>query len=586
MKSPKKHRIVIIGGGFAGVEVARRLQARLPIDWETILYSRENHFVFTPMLAEVVGSALTPIHVVCPIRLMVRYVSSRTAQVVGFDPKTQEVIFKRPDGQLGRDPYDHLVLAAGLAVNVNIVPGMGTYGWQIKTLGDALVLRNRVVGQLERAQVTVSPELKARLLSFAVVGGGITGIEVAGSIADLLKEGCRYYDRINPEEIRVTVVHGPPRILDQFPESLSSFALRKIRKGGVDIRTGVRVEAVTVEGIRLKGGEFVKAGTVISAVGNTIQPLFADAGLPVVRNRIKVTPEMRVEGYDNVWALGDCAAVLNALDGSISPTLGQFAIRQARQVAENLRAVIGGRPPKPFRYRMQGMFATIGRNNAVGLSYGVHFSGFLASLAWHAIYWARMPTMTRKVKVALDWFLDRFSPPNIVGFSTLPTESKVHIDDGRRLEPLIDKYPELRQLRVADVMDRSVPTLKRHVSIAEAIRLVREEGTLAFPVVDDDGRMQGICTRSDLYSAIGSLRSPDTVVEEIMKSPVITAREDTSIDEVIQLARTNEVRRLVVVSDASPDRPIGMLTYIDIVHWFTAHHRDQPAASSQGRTHQ
>ncbi len=491
------------------------------------------------------------------------------------------MIFKRPNGQLGRDSYDHLILAAGQAVNMNIVPGMASYGWQIKTLGDAFALRNHIVGQLERAQVTVNPDLKARLLSFAVVGGGITGIEIAGAIAGLFKESCRYYDRIDTKDIRVTVLQGGPRILHQFPESLSSFAERKIRKGGVDIRTGARVEAVTIEGVRLKGGEFIVAGTVISTMGNTLQPMFTNNDLPIDRNRIKVTPDMRVEGYQNIWALGDCAAVTNTLDGSISPTLGQFALRQARQLARNLIAVIAGRPPKPFRYRMQGMFATIGHNNAVGLTYGIHFSGFLAALAWHAIYWSMMPTLTRKIQVALDWFLARFSPPNIIGLSTLPTESKVHIDDRLRLDPLFDKHPELRELRAGDLMNRTVLTLKRDGTIAEAIRLVREEGTVAFPVVDDDGRMRGICTRSDLYSALGKLRSPDTVVEEIMKSPVITVREDTLIDDVIQVARTQDVRRLVVVTDALPDRPIGMLSLIDIVYWFTVHYKDREAATSQ-----
>jgi NADH:ubiquinone reductase (H+-translocating) len=579
MALPKTHRIVIIGGGFAGSKTVSTLRRRLPPGWEIILYSQENYFVFTPLLAEVVGMAISPFHVVCPIRWMYDGVSCRTARIVGLDFTAREVIFQRPDGELGREPYDHLVLAVGLATNLDIVPGMARHGWPLKTLGDAIVLGNRIIEHLERAQVAMDPQLKARLLSFVVVGGGITGIEIAGAMAHLLREGCRYYDRIDPKEIRVTVIQGGPRILEQFPESLSSFADRKIREQGIDIRTQVRAEKVTVEGIQLKGGEFIEAGTVVAAVGSTIQPLLAGVDLPIERNRIKVTPEMRVEGHDNVWALGDCAAVPNALDGSISPTLGQFAIRQGKQLANNLLAVIGGRAPQPFRYRMEGMFANIGHNNAVGLVFGIHFSGFLASICWRGIYWAKMPTLTRKMQVGFDWLLDLFSRPNIVGLETITTERIAHID-ADALRPFFEKHPEIRELRVGDVMSRPVATLNRNVTIAEAIHRVREQGAHAFPIVDDQGQMEGICTRGDLYRALGSLRSPDTPVREIMKSPVITVREDGVFDEAIRLAVTYEIRRLVVVSGTAPNRPAGMLTPLDVVNWYIAGRSERGAGVS------
>ncbi|MFQ5992939.1 MAG: FAD-dependent oxidoreductase [Nitrospiraceae bacterium] len=584
MEAPNKHRVLIIGGGFAGVEAARRLQRGLPRDWEIVLYSQENHFVFTPLLSDVVGATITPIHVVCPIRQMVREVSCRTAQVVGLNCKNHEVRFERPNGQLGKDTYDHLVLAAGLGVNMNTVPGMARYGWPLKTLGDAVALRMRIIGQLERAQVAMSPEFKARLLSFAVVGGGITGIEIAGAVADLLRGGCRYYDRIDPQEIRVTVIHSRARILDQFPESLSSFAQRKIGKGRLDIRTQARVGEVTVEGIRLQNGEFIRAGTVITAVGNTIQPLFPDAGLPVERDRIKVLPDMRVEGCDSVWALGDCAAVPNAFDGSPSPTLGQFAVRQARQLSKNLIAVIEGRSPKPFKYRMHGMFATIGRHNAVGLLYGIHFSGFPASLCWHGVYWTMMPTIVRKVQVGLDWLLGYVAPANITTLSSLPTGDRMHEDEVKQLAGFFDKHPELRELRVSEVMRRTVPTLKKHVTITEAIHLCREQGTSVFPVVDEEGRLEGICSRTDLYRAVNAARGPDTVVGEIMTAPVITVREDALIDDAIELAATKEVRHLVVVNDVSPDRPVGMLTSFDLVYWFVTQGKRQEASGASRNT--
>ncbi len=580
MESPKKPRVVIIGGGFAGAKTASEFHRHLPPGWEIILYSQENHFVFTPLLTEVVGLAINPFHIVYPVRWL-SGISCRTAHVVGLDFQAREVIFQRPDGQLGREPYDHLVLAVGQAVNLDIVPGMARYGWPLKTLGDALTLGNRIVEQLEHAQVALDPELKARLLSFVVIGGGITGIEIAGAMADLLKHACRHYDQIDPKEIRMTVIQGGPRILEQFPESLSSFADRKIRQQGIDIRTNARAEAVTVEGIHLKGGEFIDAGTVVSAVGNMIQPLLADADLPIEHHRIKVTPEMRVEGHDNIWALGDCAAVPNALDNSISPTLAQFALRQGRQLAKNLVAVIGGRPPEPFRYRPEGMFANIGHNNAVGLVFGIHFSGFLAAICWRTIYWAKMPTLNRKMQVGFDWLLDLFSRPNIVGIETITTERVAH-GDADALHALLEKHPELRALRIGDVMSKPVTTLNSNATIAEALQLIRVSGMRVFPLVDDQGQMEGICTRGDIYRALGALRPPETSVREIMKSPVITVSEDVMFDEVLRLAATHEIRRLVVVSRAAPDRPAGMVTVLDVIDWFTAHQSKREEAAPPG----
>jgi len=563
----KKHRVIIIGGGFAGVDVARRLHRKLPRQWEILLFSKENHFVFTPLLAEVVGSAINPVHVVRPIREMTKGVSCRTAPVVSLDLKASELVYERPNGLLGRERYDQLVLAAGLAVNMNIVPGMSTNGWPLKTLGDAIALNNHIVDSLEKAQVAIISEDKARLLSFAVVGGGITGVEIAGSIMDFLEVGCKYYDRIDPAELEVTILQGGPRILEQFPESLSSFGTRKIQRQGVRVRTHARAQFVSVEGIQLEDGEFIRAGTVVSAVGNTVQALFGDAGLPIERNRIGVNPDMRVQGFENVWALGDCAAVPNALDGSVSPTLAQFATRQAHQLADNIAALLDGRPTKPFSYRMQGMFATIGRNDAIGLAFGIHFSGFLASLLWHGIYWMKMPTFSRKLQIGFDWFLDLFSAPDLVGLSTLTTQGGSHADDSL-LQPLLDKHPELRQLPVANLFRRKAPSLQRDKTLAEALERMRNDGTTAFPVLDDTGKLIGICTRSDLYRALGAMQPPDTAVHELMRSPVITVRDDAILDDVIRLARNHHIGQLVVVDRQEATRLVGMLSPIDVVHWF------------------
>jgi NADH dehydrogenase len=417
-------RILIVGGGFAGAGLARCLRRDLPPGWHVILFSRENHLVFTPLLAEVVGSAINPLHVVWPVREMARGVTCRTAPVTGLDLEAGQAIYEGPDGESLREGYDHLVLACGLDVNLSIVPGMGRHGWPVKTLGDAIALRNHLLQQLERAEAETDAKRRSELLSFAVVGGGFTGIELAGSILDLLVESSRFYERFGAKDVRVTVVDGGKRILGPLPESLSAYAAGMLRRSGIEILNEKKVEEVRADGIVLGDGGFVEAATTISAVGNAVQPLLSDTKLPMQRGRLVVSPEMRVEGHQNVWALGDCAAVPNSFDDSISPTLAQFASRQADLLARNLVAVIAGRDPEPFHYHMKGMFAALGHGKAVGNPFGMRLVGFPAYVMWRAIYWSKMPSLARKVQIAFDWFWDLFFARDIVELSTMRTRDR------------------------------------------------------------------------------------------------------------------------------------------------------------------
>ena len=201
-------RVVIVGGGFAGVDLARALRRALPARWEVVLYNRENHLCFSPLLPEVVGASLNPLHVVWSIREMAPGVICRTTPVTALDPVAQEVEYLDGQGKTCRQAYDHLVLAVGLPVRLGIIPGMEQYGWPIKTLGDAAALRNHLIAQLERAEVTEDPEARADMLSVAIVGGGFTGVEVAGAVLDLFQESARYYGTINPEDCVVHLLDG------------------------------------------------------------------------------------------------------------------------------------------------------------------------------------------------------------------------------------------------------------------------------------------------------------------------------------------------------------------------------------------
>ena len=224
--------IVIIGGGFAGAYCARELESRLPKDWELILFSEENYLTFTPLLAEVVGSSISPLNVVRPLRQMLRRTICRTAAVTRLDLGARQVEYRLPEGTMAAQPYEHLVLACGMVVNTNVIPGVAAHAFPLKTLGDAFQLRNRVITHLEQAEVETDPERRRHLLSFAVIGGGFSGIEVAGEIYDLLTASRRFYASIKKEDIRVVVIHGLKQILPELPESLGAYAHHACKLGG------------------------------------------------------------------------------------------------------------------------------------------------------------------------------------------------------------------------------------------------------------------------------------------------------------------------------------------------------------------
>jgi len=426
-----KH-LVVIGGGFAGVYCASSLERSLPRDWQVILFSEENFLTFTPLLAEVVGASISPLHVVRPIRQMLQKTTCRTATVTRLDLAEKQVEYQLPNGTLARQAYDQLVLAPGQVVNVNLIPGMASHALPLKTLGDALNLRNWIIGQLEKAEVETDPARRKHLLSFAVIGGGFSGVELAGELLDLLLTSRRFYPSIRKDELSVTLIHSHERILPELPEKLGLCARRKMEARGIKFVLKARAHAVSEVGVRLKDGTEVQAGTVVCTIGNTTAPLIANSGLALEQGRIKTAPDMSVPPYANVWALGDAAAVPNAFDNQISPTLAQFALRQARQLSRNIKRSLDGRPTVPFRFRMQGSFAAIGHQNAVGDVFGVCFSGFFAWFLWRAIYLSKMPTLARKLQIAFDWAWQLFFPRDVVMLSSRQTRliPRAHYEPG------------------------------------------------------------------------------------------------------------------------------------------------------------
>jgi len=403
--------LVIVGGGFAGTKTAQLLEDTLPADWTLTLISQENFITFNPLLPEVVGASIMPSHVIAPHRQMIHCSNVCMAQVSEIDTTARVVQY------LGEGPgwlhYDQLVLTFGANANLDVVKGMAQNALPLKTVGDALFMRNRIVARLEQADLQPDPEHRRWLTSFVVVGGGFSGVETAGALVDFLHASLKYYKRIQREELRIVLLHSGARLLPELSASLGEFTLRKMRARGVDVRLNARAVRVTDRDVHLESGEILAGGTVICTIGTQPNTLLENIRAATNRGRLVVNPDMSVPGVEGVWAAGDCAAVVNALDGKVCPPTAQFAEAQARQLAANIVARLAGRPTGAFRWRPKGLLSSVGHNKAVAEIFRLKLSGFAAWLMWRGTYLLRMPTLARKARLFLEWNWAMFFPPDI-----------------------------------------------------------------------------------------------------------------------------------------------------------------------------
>jgi NADH:ubiquinone reductase (H+-translocating) len=334
------------------------------------------------------------------------------AQVTDIDTVRREIRY------LGEGPgvmsYDQLVLACGTNANLDIIKGMSSYALPLKTLGDALFLRNRIISRLEQAELQPDREHRRWLLTFIVVGGGFSGVETAGELVDFLYASLRYYKRIRRDDLRIVLLHSGDRLLPELSASLGKFTERKMRGRGIEVRLLARAVRVTDRDVQLDSGESIAGGTVVCTIGTQPNPLLDQ--IPAIKNRgrLVVNPDFSVAGVDGIWAAGDCAAVTNAHDGKVAPPTAQFAEAEARQLAENVVAKLAGRPTQAFRFRPKGQLSSIGHNKAVAEIFGFKLSGFIAWLMWRGLYLLRIPTFARKSRLFLEWNWAMFFPPDIV----------------------------------------------------------------------------------------------------------------------------------------------------------------------------
>ncbi|MEM9016723.1 MAG: FAD-dependent oxidoreductase [Verrucomicrobiota bacterium] len=425
--TPEPHRIqvrvVILGGGFAGIYCGKKIGKQLRkagIDpKEAAIVSDQNYMVFQPMLAEVAGASIQPRHVVNPIRQLCRGLRVYRGQVKSVDLEKQEVRVNTGNFSAGVIlEYKHIVVSLGAEIDLSRVPGMPEHALLMQNVGDAMILRATIIRRIEEANAEYREHVRKRLLTFVVVGGGYSGVETAGELLDMLHEVTKFYTNISRDEIRVVLVHSRERILQTLSDSLGDYAGEKLRERGLELCLKERVRAVTSSKVYLQSGGEIETATVVSTVGNApnrvVRNLCDEQGVPHERYRIKTDEYLKVEGFENVWSAGDCAAVpLMDGGGASCPQTAQFAMRQGACLATNLGATARGEPLKPFLFKGLGELASIGHQTAVANIMGMQFSGFIAWFMWRSIYLSKLPGFDRKLRVVIDWTLDLFFPRDI-----------------------------------------------------------------------------------------------------------------------------------------------------------------------------
>jgi NADH dehydrogenase len=410
MDHPKT--IVIVGGGFAGTTLARALDGKLPKGCELVLISDESYTTFNPMLPEAVGASIFPEQAVAPIRQMLRHTRFVMGRVTTVDTARKSLTAATLAGETVLT-FDHLVLAFGNRARLDLIPGLADNALPLKTIGDAMHIRNMVLRRVAQIELEADPAVRRRLGHFVVIGGGFSGVETAGALADCLASIRRYYPRVGDDELKVTLLQDQPRLLPELSERLGIAAHRSLASRGVDVRTGARATCVGERAVALAGGEVIHASTVICTIGTRPNALVERMTIPVERGRIVVNPDLSVRDTPGLWAIGDCALVTNARDNRFAPPTAQFAVREARHAAANLCAVLAGVPTRAFGYTARGSMAAIGHKKGVADVFGIPLSGLPAWLLWRAYYLSQMPTLGRKLRIFVEWTWGMFFPTDI-----------------------------------------------------------------------------------------------------------------------------------------------------------------------------
>ena len=418
----KTRRIIIIGGGFAGVGCTRKLEKYFKnnSDIEIVLISEDNFLLFTPMLPQVASGTIETRHIIMPIRTITKKALFYEGRVKNIDPYGKTIDLWGNGNKRGISlHYDYLVVALGSETNFFGMSDLEKNAYQMKTLNDAVLVRNRIIDMLEQAENEVDPILKKSLLTFVIVGGGFAGVEVSGEIIDLLLDVTKYYRNISSQDIKVIVLEALSGILPGFSENLTKFAQKKLIEKGIEIKLETAVTGFDGKEVMIKKlnptknyavdnpkVESIQTRTVIWTAGVTPVNTIKRSLFKTEKGKIIVDENLEIQDFPGVFAIGDCALFLDPKTKRPLPPTAQVAEAQAKFAADNIRASINNSSKKKFEYKSKGQMAVIGKRTGIGLFLGMNIHGLLAWVLWRNIYLSKIPTWDKRFRVLLDWTAD------------------------------------------------------------------------------------------------------------------------------------------------------------------------------------
>jgi len=419
---PERPHILIVGGGYVGMYTALRLQKKLRRNEARItIVDPQNYMTYQPFLPETAAGSLEPRHVVVPLRKVLKQCRVLTGLVTGIDHASRTATVLPVEGPAYPVRYDVIVVAPGSVVRTLPIPGLAEQGIGFKTVGEAIYLRNHVLSRLDYAASVTDAEHRRRALTFVFIGGGYAGIEAFAELEDMARYATRYYDNVDPDDMRWVLIEATGRILPEVSVPMAEYTVKQLLKRNMDIRLSTRVDSLTGGHVVLTDGDEFDAETIVWTAGVKANPMLARTDLPLdEKGRLRCTADLRVEGVEDAWGAGDCAAVPDLTDpGSFTGPSAQHAVRQTKTLAANIVAALRRRQLTDYRHKYVGSVASLGLYRGVAEVYGIKLRGWPAWFMHRTYHVSRMPTVNRKVRVLADWTLAIFFPREVVSLGQL-----------------------------------------------------------------------------------------------------------------------------------------------------------------------
>jgi len=429
-----KKRIVVLGGGFAGLECIKKLESYFirDFDIEIVLVSEDNFLLFTPMLPQVASSMIETRHIIMPIRALIEKTIFYEDRVKNIDPFGKIVTLSGTSEKRGISlHYDFLVIALGSQTNFFGLTSVEEHAYTMKTLNDAMILRNRIIDMLEQAENETNPILRKSLLTFVIVGAGFAGIETAGELIDFVLDARKYYPHISKQDIHVVVLEALPNILPGFSEKLAKFTRKKLIQRGIDIRLntavtsfdGTEVLVKSLDNQENKNTEAIQTKTLIWTAGVTPVDTIKNSIFKTEKGKIVVNEFLEILDFPGVFAIGDCCQTIDPITKKPYAPTAQLAEAHGEIAAHNLHALIKNKQKKNFEYKSKGQMAIIGKRSGIASVFGINIHGFLAWWIWRSVYLSKISRLEKRVRVLLDWTIDLFFDRDISRLKYLKRES-------------------------------------------------------------------------------------------------------------------------------------------------------------------